>query len=151
MSECAGHYVLPGRNGAIKKHNSVSSENILFLSVVLEMYLKCIEYSTIMGMKKDYDHKNRKTEKDWDLYIDQGEDLNWDTDTDEDPDIDPDQSEASRYNEEKLLDSDHQVNEHDSLHKHGNFGESNFDSKYPAHEGERIQSKGRDSDNRVVN
>ena len=50
-----------------------------------------------MNAMKDFDKKNRETERDPDLDIDIDTDLH--------------QSEASRYNEEEFLDSDAQVNE----------------------------------------
>ena len=69
-----------------------------------------------------------------------------------DLEIDPDQSEASRYNEEEFLDSNDQVNENDSLKRHGDYREGDSDSEYPAHGEERnIPRKGRDNENRVVN
>lgn len=56
-----------------------------------------------MNAMKDFETKNRETEK----YPDPDTDMDMDLDLE----IDPDQSEASRYNEEEFLDSNDQVNE----------------------------------------
>ena len=138
------------------------------------MELKCISYSLkdrTMDTKNDYDNKNREIDRDQALYLNQDGDLDWDIDTGEDLEWDPDEeedidgdieinideereieSEASRYNDEELLDSDHQVNEQGALREHGDFREGDSDSEYPAHEDEdNVHRKGNDNDYRIVN
>lgn len=66
--------------------------------------------------------------------------------------IDPARSEASRYNEEELLEDDNQVNDSGSVREHGDFREGDSDSEYPAHEDEKnVYRDQKDDDHRVVN